>query len=69
MLTAHLLGMMFRSTKLVQLGIKPIWVFDGPPPKLKSVVIEDRIDRVAAASEAKEESLSKGDLEEAKKMA
>ena len=61
--------MFFRTVKFLELGVKPIWVFDGPPPALKSTVIEDRIDRVAAASEARQKSEEKGDFEEAKKMA
>ena len=68
-LTGHLLGMLYKSVKLVQFGIKPIWVFDGQPPALKSTVIEDRIDRVADAKQNREASEAKGDLEEAKKMA
>lgn len=50
-------------------GVKPLWVFDGPPPALKSAVIEDRIESVAAATDAREMSEALGDLEEAKKMA
>lgn len=42
-------------------GIKPIWVFEGKSPALKSAVLEDRIDSVAAASE------TSGDLVEVKK--
>lgn len=57
------MGMLYKSVKLIQFGIKPIWVFDGPPPTLKSTVIEDRIDRVADAKEARLESEAKGDLE------
>ena len=68
-LTGHLLGMLYKSVKLVSYGIKPIWVFDGQPPNLKSTVIEDRIDRVAAAKQGRLDSEARGDLEEAKKMA
>lgn len=62
-LTGHLMGMLYKSVKLISHGIKPIWVFDGKPPMLKSTVIEDRIDRVADAKEARSESEAKGDLE------
>lgn len=49
--------------------MKPIWVFDGPRPQLKSDKLEDSIESVAAASIATEASTkSEGDLEEAKKM-
>ncbi|MCS7117092.1 MAG: flap structure-specific endonuclease, partial [Nitrososphaerota archaeon] len=41
--TSHLNGLLFRSTHLIyKYGIKPIFVFDGPPPRLKEAEIEKR---------------------------
>ena len=34
--TSHLNGLMMRTTKMMECGIKPVYVFDGKPPKLKS---------------------------------
>lgn len=34
--TGHLLGLFNRTILLLQNGIKPVWVFDGPPPKKKN---------------------------------
>lgn len=34
--TSHLMGMFYRTIRMVENGIKPIFVFDGAPPKLKS---------------------------------
>jgi len=31
----HLIGMLKRIMYLLQLGMKPVFVFDGPPPELK----------------------------------
>jgi flap endonuclease-1 len=33
--TSHLSGLLYRTSNLVELGIKPIYVFDGAPPVLK----------------------------------
>jgi len=34
--TSHLMGMFYRTLRMIENGIKPIYVFDGAPPKLKS---------------------------------
>ena len=31
--TGHLIGIMYRALLCIETGIKPIWVFDGKPPK------------------------------------
>jgi len=45
--TSHLVGLFNRTTKLMQLGIKPIFVFDGKPSDLK-------FGEIGRRSEAKE---------------
>ena len=34
--TGHLVGLMNRTIFLMRNGLKPIWVFDGKPPEMKS---------------------------------
>ena len=34
--TGHLLGMWNRTLAMIDAGIKPVWVFDGPPPAKKN---------------------------------
>jgi len=41
-ITSHLSGLFYRTSNLVEMGIKPIYVFDGIPPALKSAEIERR---------------------------
>jgi flap endonuclease-1 len=41
-ITSHLSGLFYRTSNLVEMGIKPIYVFDGIPPSLKSAEIERR---------------------------
>jgi flap endonuclease-1 len=54
-ITSHLSGLFYRTSNLVEMGIKPIYVFDGIPPALKSAEIERRkqVKGEAVASYAK----------------
>ncbi|KAH7300282.1 hypothetical protein KP509_24G054200 [Ceratopteris richardii] len=40
--TSHLQGMFLRTVKLLEAGIKPLYVFDGCPPDLKKAEINRR---------------------------
>ena len=33
--TSHLMGMFYRTIRMVDNGIKPVYVFDGKPPTMK----------------------------------
>jgi len=68
-ITSHLSGLFYRTGRLIELGIKPVYVFDGKPPELKKKELERR-------KELKEDALGKwkkakeaGDLDEALKHA
>ncbi|CAD7928556.1 unnamed protein product [Amoebophrya sp. A120] len=39
---AHILGFFRRIVRLLHLGIKPIFVFDGPPPEVKKRTLNQR---------------------------
>lgn len=41
-ITSHLSGLFYRTINLVELGIKPVFIFDGKPPELKAKEIERR---------------------------
>ena len=34
--SSHLMGLFYRTIRLVEHGIKPVYVFDGKPPEMKS---------------------------------
>jgi flap endonuclease-1 len=51
-ITSHLSGLFYRTIKLIDVGIKPIYVYDGEPPEFKKRTIEGR-------HEAREESKRK----------
>ena len=33
--TGHLMGFIYKSLMFLELGIRPVWVFDGIPPEAK----------------------------------
>jgi flap endonuclease-1 len=67
--TSHLSGLFYRNINFLSLGIKPIYVFDGKPPSLKSAEIERRRQIKKEATIKYEKAISEGNLEEAKKFA
>ncbi|KAI9673759.1 MAG: Elongation of fatty acids protein 2 [Trizodia sp. TS-e1964] len=66
--TSHLMGLFYRTLRIVDNGIKPLYVFDGAPPKLKSGELAKRFQRKAEASEAHEEAKETGTAEEVEKF-
>lgn len=53
---------------MVENGIKPAYVFDGKPPKLKSGVLAKRFDKREDAREEGEETKDTGTVEELDKL-
>jgi flap endonuclease-1 len=68
-ITSHLSGLLYRNINFLSLGIKPIYVFDGKPPSLKSAEIERRRQIKRDATIKYEKAIASGDLEDAKKYA
>jgi len=64
--TSHLSGLLYRTSNLVELGIKPIYVFDGAPPALKEVEIKRRKKVKEEALVLYERALKEGKPEEAR---
>lgn len=67
--TSHLTGLFSRTTKLMKIGIKPGFAFDGKPPELKT---QERIRRMELKKEAEEKyekAAKTKDTEEMKKYA
>jgi len=61
--TSHLNGLIFRTTRLIaDHGIRPIFVFDGPPPTLKRREIERRREVRERAGREYEAALRRGDI-------
>jgi flap endonuclease-1 len=67
--TSHLSGLLYRSANFIEMGIKPIYVFDGPPPLLKRRTIARRRDAKKKARKQYTAALKEGKLEDAKRYA
>jgi len=68
-ITSHLSGLLYRTSNLVEMGIKPVYVFDGVPPALKEVEIKRRMRVKEEATVKYEQALRAGRLEEARTYA
>jgi flap endonuclease-1 len=67
--TSHLNGLFYRTTKLMQKGLKLIFVFDGKPPELKSKELEKRKARKIDAKAKFEAARERGEEAEMRKYA
>ncbi|MDG6220443.1 MAG: flap endonuclease-1 [Candidatus Thermoplasmatota archaeon] len=68
-ITSHLSGLFYRTCSLVEVGIKPVYVFDGIPPTEKAGTIEERRAIRQKAWEEWQMAKEAGDLERAKRKA
>jgi flap endonuclease-1 len=67
--TAHLSGLFYRSCKLLENGIRPIYVFDGKPSRLKFKTQAGRAEVKKKAEVKWKEALELGKYDEAKRFA
>lgn len=68
-ITSHLMGLFSRTIKLMEHGIKPVFVFDGKPPELKYRTTEKRRAIKEKAAEKLKAAEKAGDLEAIRKYA
>ncbi|KAG5682843.1 hypothetical protein PVAND_012165 [Polypedilum vanderplanki] len=66
--TSHLMGIFYRTIRLLENGIKPVYVFDGKPPDMKSGELVKRAERREEAQKALEKATEAGDQVEMDKM-
>ncbi|OWB78752.1 hypothetical protein B5S32_g2953 [[Candida] boidinii] len=66
--TSHLMGFFYRTIRMVNLGIKPCYVFDGKPPVLKGGELEKRLKRREEAEAKAAELKETGTVEEIQKF-
>ncbi len=65
-ITSHLSGLFYRNVNIMEIGIKPVYVFDGKPPELKGKTLLERIERRERAEKEWKEALEAGNIEEAR---
>ena len=68
-ITSHLSGLFYRTSNLVEMGIKPIYVFDGKSPALKAAEIARRREKKIMATASYEKAAAKGDIEKMRTFA
>lgn len=61
--TSHLSGLFYRTTKLLENRIDPVFVFDGEPPAFKRETSEKRHEIRKEAEEKLEDARKRGDAE------
>ncbi|RKO93681.1 PIN domain-like protein, partial [Blyttiomyces helicus] len=66
--TSHLMGMFYRTVRMMENGIKPVYVFDGKPPTLKSGELKKRGEKRAEAQKEADAAIEAGDAENADKF-
>jgi len=66
--TSHLMGLFYRTIRMVDNGIKPAYVFDGKPPAMKAGVLSKRFERRQEAKEEGEEAKETGTTEDIDKL-
>jgi len=62
------MGTFYRTIRMVDNGIKPVYVFDGKPPTMKSGELEKRTEKRQEAEKALEKAKETGDDEEMDKQ-
>ncbi|KAK6911723.1 XPG, N-terminal [Dillenia turbinata] len=61
--SSHLQGMFSRTIRLLEAGMKPVYVFDGKPPELKKQELAKRYTKRADATEDLAAAIEAGDKE------
>ncbi|MFH1593057.1 MAG: flap endonuclease-1 [Candidatus Woesearchaeota archaeon] len=62
-ITSHLMGILTRTTNLMQKGISLVYIFDGKPPDLKFQTQQARRERKEKAKEKYQEAKDKEDVD------
>jgi flap endonuclease-1 len=68
-ITSHLSGLFYRTVNLIEMGIKPVYVFDGESPALKAAEIERRRQVKVEAATRYEKAVKEGKPAEARMFA
>lgn len=67
--TSHISGLFYRTANFLEADIKPIFVFDGEPPRLKHKTLQKRVEVRDTAQKKWKAALETGNIAEARKFA
>ena len=62
-ITSHLSGLFYRTSRMIEAGIEPVFVFDGKPPEFKDKTIAARQEIRASAEVKWKQAVKDGDSE------
>jgi flap endonuclease-1 len=62
--TSHLQGLFYRTIRMMENGVKPCYVFDGTPPKMKADELAKRSERRGEAQEKLEKATEEANVAE-----
>ncbi|DBA88491.1 hypothetical protein WJX79_008640 [Trebouxia sp. C0005] len=62
--TSHLQNMFFRTVRMLESGMRPVYVFDGKPPALKREELSRRLDKRTGADADLEKAKEAGNQED-----
>lgn len=66
--TSHLMGTFYRTIRMLENGIKPVYVFDGKPPDMKSKELSKRTEKREEAQKSLEKATEAGDAADMEKF-
>jgi len=66
--TSHLMGFFYRTIRMIDNGLKPVYVFDGKPPTMKGGELAKRAERREEAQKALEKAEEAGNQEDIDKF-
>ena len=61
--TSHIGGFLNRTLRMLEAGIKPVYVFDGKPPEFKSAELQERKEKREKAEAELKQAVEAGDQE------
>eukprot|EP00912_Choanoflagellata_sp_UC4_P002019 UC4_evm9s1290 len=66
--TSHLMGIFYRTIRMVTNGVKPLYVFDGKPPDMKGGELAKRKEAREKAEKSLQDAKETGNSEEVEKF-
>lgn len=67
--TSHMSGLFYRTARMIEAGIQPVYVFDGEPPSFKKRTTEARSEARRGAEMKWKEAVKKGEAEKVMRYA